>query len=171
MSFLKSLKNAFHSPTVSSGNSPAGSPTRSATQLSTVRPNHLTRPPEKVRSLSFDSSTFSLSRKSSAVSLKDKDNPAAGSNSSTHGFSDVILCRICEEMIPSYELEAHSETCRVTTEYAFKLHECDGKLGRLVQDVVKRKADILAGVSIIFVYNALHLLNLLQTNRYVAYLG
>ncbi|CAG8568211.1 15635_t:CDS:10, partial [Acaulospora colombiana] len=39
------------------------------------------------------------------------------------------------EMIPSHELDAHSVTCAITTEYAIKLQECDGRLRRLVSDV------------------------------------
>ncbi|CAG8789261.1 13938_t:CDS:2, partial [Dentiscutata erythropus] len=47
------------------------------------------------------------------------------------------------EMIPSYEIVAHSETCAITTEYAIKLQECDGRLRRLIGDVTKKKAEIM----------------------------
>lgn len=150
MNFFKSLKNAFHSPTSSTSVSPTGSPTPSIVQPSPIRNIHLPRPPqqEKSRSLSFDSHSFSLSRRSSSMSLKGENNNAiinnTGSAVSTPGFPiphDYILCRICEEMIPSHELDAHSETCAITTEYAIKLQECDGRLRRLVGDVEKKKSE------------------------------
>ncbi|CAG8530046.1 8585_t:CDS:2 [Funneliformis caledonium] len=140
MNFLKSLKNAFHSPTSSTSVSPTGSPTRSMVQPSPMRNTHLPKPPqpEKSRSLSFDSQAFTLSRRSSSIVP----------NTINSGFSmyDYILCRICEEMIPSHELDAHSEICVVTTDYAIKLQECDGRLRRLVSDVAKRKAEILVRI-------------------------
>ncbi|KAG9290882.1 hypothetical protein G9A89_011032 [Geosiphon pyriformis] len=151
INFFKSLKNAFHSPTSSSSTSPTGSPTRSSTQSSVVRNTHLTRPPEKTRSLSFDSTAFSLSRRSSALSLKDGKNGSSNnsSNITTSGIftmpHDYILCRICEEMISSHELDAHSESCAITTEYAIQLQACDGRLRKLVGDVAKRKAEIMIG--------------------------
>ncbi|CAG8437191.1 10667_t:CDS:10 [Ambispora gerdemannii] len=176
MNFFKSLKNAFHSPTSSSSTSPTGSPTRQAINSGNnlVRNNHLTRPAEKTRSLSVDASAFSLSRRSSALSLKEKggipasvgaldtrylNNPlqnhtatnslslnTASSSVATPGMfmpHDYFLCRICEEMIPSHELDVHSETCAITTEYAIRLQNCDGRLKKLVGDVAKRKAEIM----------------------------
>jgi len=65
---------------------------------------------------------------------------------SAFSMYDYILCRICEEMIPSHELDVHSEICAITTDYAIKLQECDGRLHRLVGDVAKRKAEILVRV-------------------------
>ncbi|CAI2165049.1 12774_t:CDS:10 [Funneliformis geosporum] len=154
MNFLKSLKNAFHSPTSSTSVSPTGSP--SIVQPSPMRNTHLPKPPqpEKSRSLSFDSQAFTLTRRSSSMSLKgvmENNNntniivPSSVPNTMNSGFSmyDYILCRICEEMIPSHELDAHSEICVITTDYAIKLQECDGRLRRLVSDVAKRKAEIL----------------------------
>ncbi|CAJ0754462.1 15297_t:CDS:10 [Entrophospora sp. SA101] len=169
MNFFKSLKNAFHSPTSSTCVSPTGSPTNSLVQPSPVRNTHLPRPqmPEKTRTLSFDSNAFSLSRRSSFVSMRgDKDtlhstslmnhsssviitNSNHGGGGITSGFSiphDYILCRICEEMIHSHELDAHSRTCAITTEYAFKLQECDGRLRRLINDMTKKKSEIMKGV-------------------------
>ncbi|CAG8541479.1 11750_t:CDS:10 [Ambispora leptoticha] len=178
INFFKSLKNAFHSPNASSNTSPIGSPTRQATNSGNnlVKNTHLTtRPFEKTRSLSFDSTAFSLSRRSSALSLKDKDKggvPASVGaldtrypnhpqhHTTTHSLSlsttsnitnpsmftmphDYFLCRICEEMIPSHELDVHSETCAITTEYAIQLQNCDGRLKKLVGDVAKRKAEIM----------------------------
>ncbi|CAJ0870970.1 368_t:CDS:10 [Entrophospora sp. SA101] len=168
MNFFKSLKNAFHSPTSSTCVSPTGSPTNSLVQPSPVRNTHLPRPqmPEKTRTLSFDSNAFSLSRRSSFVSMRgDKDtlhstslmnhsssviitNSNHGGGGITSGFSiphDYILCRICEEMIHSHELDAHSRTCAITTEYAFKLQECDGRLRRLINDMTKKKSEIMKG--------------------------
>src|SRR5256885_180465 len=158
MNFFRSLKNAFHSPTSSTSVSPTGSPT---VQPSPVRNTHLPRPPpppeKNTRSLSFDSHAFTLPRRSSSMSLKGGgDNNHNSSNTlvpssvpTNSGFSmphDYILCRICEEMIPSHELDVHSEICAITTDYAIKLQECDGRLRRLVGDVAKRKAEILVGV-------------------------
>ncbi|CAG8441902.1 11862_t:CDS:10 [Diversispora eburnea] len=152
MNFFKSLKNAFHSPTSSTSVSPTGSPTLSIIQPSPIRNIHLPRPPqpEKSRSLSFDSHAFSLSRQSSSMSLKGENNNTTNINFNnavpTSGFPiphDFILCRICEEMIPSHELDAHSETCAITTEYAIKLEECDGRLRKLVGDVEKKKTENL----------------------------
>ncbi|CAG8482877.1 23179_t:CDS:10 [Rhizophagus irregularis] len=153
INFFKSLKNAFHSPTSSTSVSPTGSPSQS----SPMRNAHLPRPPlpEKSRSLSFDSHAFkTLSRQSSSISLKGGENhhtpaPLVASsvpNTTNAGFSiphDYILCRICEEMMPSHELDAHSEICAITTDYAIKLQECDGRLRRLLGDVAKRKNEIL----------------------------
>ncbi|RHZ82277.1 hypothetical protein Glove_110g77 [Diversispora epigaea] len=152
INFFKSLKNAFHSPTSSTSVSPTGSPTLSIIQPSPIRNIHLPRPPqpEKSRSLSFDSHAFSLSRRSSSMSLKGENNNTTNNNVNntvpTPGFPiphDFILCRICEEMIPSHELDAHSETCAITTEYAIKLQECDGRLRKLVGDVEKKKTENL----------------------------
>ncbi|RIA89386.1 hypothetical protein C1645_200299 [Glomus cerebriforme] len=154
INFFKSLKNAFHSPTSSTSVSPTGSPT---IQPSPMRNAHLPRPPqnEKSRSLSFDSHAYTLSRKNSSMSLKggNENNhtpatliPNSVPNMTNSGFSiphDYILCRICEEMMPSHELDAHSEICAITTDYAIKLQECDGRLRRLVGDVAKRKSEIL----------------------------
>jgi hypothetical protein len=159
MNFFRSLKNAFHSPTSSTSVSPTGSPT---VQPSPVRNTHLPRPPppEKSRSLSIDSHAFTLPRRSSSMSLKGGGENSHNSSNTlipssvpntmiNSGFSmphDYILCRICEEMIPSHELDVHSEICAITTDYAIKLQECDGRLRRLVGDVAKRKAEILVGV-------------------------
>ena len=166
MNFLKSIKNAFHSPTSSTSVSPTGSPTRSMVQPSPIRNTHLPKPPQPEKSLSFDSHAFVLSRRSSSMSLKggmENNNnttnnivPNSVPNTMTNsGFSmyDYILCRICEEMIPSHELDVHSEICAITTDYAIKLQECDGRLRRLVGDVAKRKAEILVrGVVQFFIY-------------------
>ncbi|CAG8691422.1 2821_t:CDS:2, partial [Cetraspora pellucida] len=150
MNFFKSLKNAFNSPTSSTSVSPTGSPTRSMIQPSPIRNAHLPRPQplESQRSYSFDSHSHALSgRSNSLMSTKSDNNFVSG-----HGLTitpnfpiphDYILCRICEEMIPSYEIVAHSETCTITTEYAIKLQECDGRLRRLIGDVTKRKAEIM----------------------------
>jgi len=111
-------------------------------------------PPEKSRSLSFDSHAFkSLSRQSSSISLRggNENNlatliPSSMPNPINSGFSmphDYILCRICEEMMPSHELDAHSEICAITTDYAIKLQECYCKLHKLVNDVNKRKNEIM----------------------------
>ncbi|CAG8769557.1 15783_t:CDS:2, partial [Racocetra persica] len=150
MNFFKSLKNAFNSPTSSTSVSPIGSPTRSIIQPSPIRNTHLPRPQplESQRSYSFDSQSRPLSgRSNSLMSTKSDNNFVSGhSVTVTPNFPiphDYILCRICEEMIPSYEIVAHSETCTITTEYAIKLQECDGRLRRLIGDVTKRKAEIM----------------------------
>ncbi|CAG8762858.1 6832_t:CDS:2, partial [Dentiscutata heterogama] len=142
-----SLKNAFHSPSSSTAVSPVGSPTRTTIQQSPIR--NISVPPsprEKSRSLSIDSRSTAISRRNSSVQLK-SDNNLIGSHSVATPYlqpqNDYILCRICEEMIPNYEMTAHSETCAITTEYAFKLKECDGRLSRLVGDVSKRKAELI----------------------------
>ncbi|CAG8601869.1 18016_t:CDS:10, partial [Acaulospora morrowiae] len=150
VNFFKTLKNAFHSPTSSTSVSPTGSPTLSVLQHSPIRNANLPRAPqEKTRSPSYDSNAISLSRQSSSISLKGDNNynnfnynnvaQNVGNNSvPTPGFPfphDYILCRICEEMIPSHELDAHSETCAITTEFAIKLQKCDVRLRRLVDDM------------------------------------
>ncbi|CAG8563126.1 13629_t:CDS:10 [Dentiscutata erythropus] len=141
-----SLKNAFQSPSSSTAASPVGSPTRTAIQSSPIR--NISVPPsprEKSRSLSIDSRSTAISRRNSSLQLRG-DNNLIGSHSLATPYqpqNDYILCRICEEMIPNYEMAAHSETCAITTEYAFKLKECDGRLSRLVGDVSKRKAELI----------------------------
>ncbi|RIB06890.1 hypothetical protein C2G38_477740 [Gigaspora rosea] len=141
--FLKSLKNAFQSPSSSTAVSPAGSPP----QQNPIR--NMGVPPllrEKSRSLSIDSRATAISRRNSSLQLKGSNN-LIGSHSLATPYlqpqNDYILCRICEEMIPNYEMPAHSETCAITTEYVIKLKECDGRLNRLVGDVSKRKAELI----------------------------
>ncbi|CAG8627203.1 16479_t:CDS:10, partial [Gigaspora rosea] len=147
MNFFKSIKNAFNSPTSSTSVSPIGSPTRSIIQPSPIRNVHLPRPPpvESLRTLSFDSQSHTSHGRSNSM-MSSKSDVGGLSVTIPQNFPiphDYILCRICEEMIPSYEIVAHSETCAITTEYAIKLQECDGRLRRLIGDVTKRKAEIM----------------------------
>ncbi|CAG8787457.1 14459_t:CDS:2, partial [Gigaspora rosea] len=142
-----SLKNAFQSPSSSTAVSPAGSPP----QQNPIR--NMGVPPllrEKSRSLSIDSRATAISRRNSSLQLKGSNN-LIGSHSLATPYlqpqNDYILCRICEEMIPNYEMPAHSETCAITTEYVIKLKECDGRLNRLVGDVSKRKAELIVGAA------------------------
>ncbi|CAG8648061.1 24978_t:CDS:2, partial [Racocetra persica] len=145
--FFKSLKNAFQSPSSSIAGSPAGSPTRSTIQPSPIRNVNLPPSPyEQSRTLSIDSRSTAISHRNSSVQIKGDNNLIGSHSLATPYFqtpNDYMLCRICEEMIPSYEMAAHSETCAVTTEYAIKLKECDGRLSRLVGDVSKRKIDLI----------------------------
>ncbi|RIB15848.1 hypothetical protein C2G38_1553810 [Gigaspora rosea] len=151
MNFFKSIKNAFNSPTSSTSVSPIGSPTRSIIQPSPIRNVHLPRPPpvESLRTLSFDSQSHTSHGRSNSM-MSSKSDVGGLSVTIPQNFPiphDYILCRICEEMIPSYEIVAHSETCAITTEYAIKLQECDGRLRRLIGDVTKRKAEIMYTLS------------------------
>jgi hypothetical protein len=39
-----------------------------------------------------------------------------------------LLCRICEELVPADQLEAHSKTCAINSMNDMKASSCDDKL-------------------------------------------
>ncbi len=80
--------------------------------------------PEKKMSDSLDSSDF--------------DSPA--SKSPNKGPKTIeLLCRICEELVRSDEIEAHSKTCAIRHDIDMRSVTCDDRLRRLVKSIHKKK--------------------------------
>jgi serine/threonine protein kinase len=60
------------------------------------------------------------------------------------GSGGEVLCRICENMVPSEQLAQHSEYCIVASQYDMKLARCDMKFSILESHVQKTIADVRA---------------------------
>ncbi|KAK9693216.1 rim15, signal transduction response regulator [Basidiobolus ranarum] len=55
----------------------------------------------------------------------------------------MILCRICEEEISSYQLDRHSEHCAITQQFHIKQDEINISLQRLAGSVARRRQELM----------------------------
>ncbi|KAL7747020.1 hypothetical protein RI367_007633 [Sorochytrium milnesiophthora] len=127
----------------SSGHSAAASPATAPSPL----PHHISIPPTSdtdLRENAGTTSSPSLSRPGSSPSSPFFPSSMFGSGYFSKRKSSVptpnlILCRICEEMVDVETLEDHTRTCKVSQECEMNLYNCDLQMRKLVALAVKRR--------------------------------
>ncbi|OZJ04243.1 hypothetical protein BZG36_04242 [Bifiguratus adelaidae] len=142
VSLFKSIKSALSSSPTSSSSSHSfpvskGSPPGPSPIALRALPN------AKVFDNSSNVSLRSASSDTANSLPKLPEQVGTASTGSQSPSPAMLLCRICEEMIPSLELQGHSETCAISQEYELKKRSCDGRLRKLVAAIEQRKAEIV----------------------------
>jgi len=85
----------------------------------------------KVEGITYDKKII---KENSNCNINDKEHYKAFSNSNEtidEAKLNIVLCRICEEMILAENLSEHSKVCAVIQEQEMRLYECTQKLKKL----------------------------------------
>ncbi|ORX91061.1 hypothetical protein K493DRAFT_54104 [Basidiobolus meristosporus CBS 931.73] len=141
INFFKSLRLSMSSGSSSlstSSDTPPQTPTRTSDPSSE---KNLFRPQLDREQSRKSTSSYSVQLSKESLPL---DSMALDESAfSTPDTPEMILCRICEEEVSSYQLDRHSEHCAVTQQYHIKQDEINLGLQRLAGSVARRRQELM----------------------------
>ncbi|KAK9727887.1 hypothetical protein K7432_001456 [Basidiobolus ranarum] len=142
LNFFKSLKLTMSGGT-NTFSTPLETPPHTPTGLNITHGENSLCRPRLDREQSRKSISPSNSIRLSKENLNLDDGAFDESSPSTPVTAEMILCRICEEEIPSYQLDQHSEHCAITQQFHIKQDEMNVCLQRLAGSVARRRQELM----------------------------